>query len=212
MDWAASSSDGWKMKSSIVSCYMCWLTLRRWSRIRGKFSTNLFQYAVTILHPTPLFLVGSGNFFVTSRIWYPYFTGCGTREARFHLLVQIEGTVQFSSYLVRHSKLLVRSNNITIYPAWACRPKLMRPSVTSWDRLQCNGFAYRVKSFTVYDMNRYHFHTASYEQNRSNRRTTNSGVCMTDTDGLDYYGRIEEIYELSFHGGKPLNPVIFKCH
>jgi hypothetical protein len=27
-----------------------------------------------------------------------------------------------------------------------------------------------------------------------------------------YYGRIEEIYELSFHGSKPLNPVIFKCH
>jgi hypothetical protein len=34
----------------------------------GKFSTNLFQYAVTILHPIPLFLVGSGNFFITSGI------------------------------------------------------------------------------------------------------------------------------------------------
>jgi hypothetical protein len=34
----------------------------------GKLSTNLFQYAVTILHPTPLFLVGSRNFFITSGI------------------------------------------------------------------------------------------------------------------------------------------------
>jgi hypothetical protein len=34
-------------------------------------------------------------------------------------------------------------------------------------------------------------------------------------DGLDYYRRIEEIYELSFAnaiGCKPLSPVIFKCH
>ena len=57
--------------------------------------------------------------------WYPSFTGCGTREAWFHFLVQKYGTVQFSSYLVRHSKLLVCLNNITIYPAWACRPKPM---------------------------------------------------------------------------------------
>jgi hypothetical protein len=79
-------------------------------------------------------------------------------------------------------------------------------------RQVANGFAHRVKSFTDYDVNRYLFHTANYEQSWPNRRTTNSGVCTTDTDGLDYYGRIEEIYELSFHGGKPLNLVIFKCH
>ena len=32
------------------------------------------------------------------------------------------------------------------------------------------------------------------------------------TDGLDYHGRVEEIYELSFHGDKPLKPIMFKCH
>ena len=31
-------------------------------------------------------------------------------------------------------------------------------------------------------------------------------------DGVEYYGRIEEIYELMLHGCKPLNPIIFKCH
>ena len=35
---------------------------------------------------------------------------------------------------------------------------------------------------------------------------------MPGTDGLNYYGRIEEIYELSFYGAKPFYPVIFKCH
>jgi hypothetical protein len=32
------------------------------------------------------------------------------------------------------------------------------------------------------------------------------------TDGLDYHGRVEEIYELEFDGDKPLKPVMFKCH
>ena len=35
---------------------------------------------------------------------------------------------------------------------------------------------------------------------------------MPGTDGVDYYGRIEEIYELSFRGSTNLYPVIFRCH
>jgi hypothetical protein len=35
---------------------------------------------------------------------------------------------------------------------------------------------------------------------------------MTTFDGSEYYGRLEEIYELEFHGSKPLKPVVFKCH
>ena len=46
----------------------------------------------------------------------------------------------------------------------------------------------------------------------ANRRTTNTGVFTQGLDGVEYYERIEEIYELMFHGCKPLNPVIFKCH
>jgi hypothetical protein len=67
-------------------------------------------------------------------------------------------------------------------------------------------------SFTGYDVNGYRFYTAIYEQSRPNQRTTNSGVFTPSTDDLDYYGRIEEIYKLSFYGCKPLNLVIFKCH
>ena len=79
-------------------------------------------------------------------------------------------------------------------------------------RQVANGCAYRVLSYSGYDVNGYRFHTKSHEQSRPNRRTTNSGVCTTTLDGVDYYGIIEEIYELTFHGCKPPKPVIFKCH
>jgi hypothetical protein len=79
-------------------------------------------------------------------------------------------------------------------------------------RQVADGFEYRVRSFTGYDVNGYRFHTTSYEQSRPNRRTTSTGVFTPGQDGVDYYGRIEEIYELKFRGSKALNPVIFKCH
>jgi hypothetical protein len=40
----------------------------------------------------------------------------------------------------------------------------------------------------------------------------NIGVFTPGLDGVKYYGRIEKIYELTFHGCKPLNLVIFKYH
>ena len=74
------------------------------------------------------------------------------------------------------------------------------------------GCDYRVMSYGSYDVNGYRFHTKIHEQNRPNRRTTNSGVCTKGNDEKDYYGTIEEIYQLTFSGCKPLKPVIFKCH
>ena len=79
-------------------------------------------------------------------------------------------------------------------------------------RQVADGFAYRVRSFSGYDVNGYRFRTTSYEQSRPNRRTTSSGVFTPGVDEVEYYGRIEEIYELKFHGSKPFNPIIFKCH
>ena len=75
-----------------------------------------------------------------------------------------------------------------------------------------NGFAYRVKSFAAYDVNGYRFHTTRHEQSRPNRRTTNTGVFTLGDDGIEYYGRVKEIYELTFHGSKTMKLVIFKCH
>jgi hypothetical protein len=75
-----------------------------------------------------------------------------------------------------------------------------------------NDFAYRVKIYYGYDINGYHFRTTSYDQSRLNQKTTCSGVFTPDLDEVDYFGQIKEIYELNFHGSKPLTPVIFKCH
>ena len=79
-------------------------------------------------------------------------------------------------------------------------------------RQVADGFAYRVRSFSGYDVNGYRFRTTSYEQSRPNRRTTSSRVFTPGVDEVEYYGRIEEIYELKFHGSKPFNPIIFKYH
>ena len=79
-------------------------------------------------------------------------------------------------------------------------------------RQVANGLAYRVKSFGAYDVNVYRFHTTKHEHIRPNRRTTNTGVFTPGDDGLEYYGTLEKIYELSFHGSVPLKHVIFKCH
>jgi hypothetical protein len=37
------------------------------------------------------------------------------------------------------------------------------------------------------------------------------GVVTPDVDQEDYYGTVEEIYELEYHGEKAPKPVIFKC-
>jgi hypothetical protein len=37
-------------------------------------------------------------------------------------------------------------------------------------------------------------------------------VFTSGLDDFNYFGRIEEIYELNYHGFKHLTPVIFKCH
>jgi hypothetical protein len=74
-----------------------------------------------------------------------------------------------------------------------------------------NSFAYRVKKYSRYDVNGYCFRTTSYDQSRPNRKTC-SRVFTPGLDEVGYFGRIGEIYELNFHGSKPLTPVIFKCH
>jgi hypothetical protein len=85
----------------------------------------------------------------------------------------------------------------------------MNPEV----RQVSGGLSFRVNSYNVYDVNGYHFQMTKYEEQRPNRRTINNGVrTLSSFDGVDYYGRLEEIYELEYHGCKPLKPVIFKCH
>jgi hypothetical protein len=48
------------------------------------------------------------------------------------------------------------------------------------------GCELRVRSFTGYDVNGFHFHTTAYEERRPNRSTTNSGVVTIDTESWKY--------------------------
>lgn len=109
-------------------------------------------------------------------------------------------------YLVLSLKLLV-NNELSCSNLQGQTDASMCPEL----RQVADGCAYKVRSFDGYDVNGFRFHTTSYERSRPNRKTTNTGVFTPGLDGIDYYGRIEEIYELLFHGCKPLNPVIFKC-
>jgi hypothetical protein len=90
--------------------------------------------------------------------------------------------------------------------------KILPPNSGRYMRQVANGFAYRVKKYFGYDINGYRFHTISYDQSRPNRKTTCFGVFTPGLDEVDYFGQIEEIYELNFNGSKPLTPVIFKYH
>jgi hypothetical protein len=70
----------------------------------------------------------------------------------------------------------------------------------------------RVTCYNGYIINDYRFHTKIYG---IGKRTTNSGVCVI-ADGScegnrDYYGEIEEIIELHYHGANN-NLILFNYH
>ncbi|XP_047250067.1 uncharacterized protein LOC124885858 [Capsicum annuum] len=63
-------------------------------------------------------------------------------------------------------------------------------------------------SHSVYFVNRYKFHT---ECHGSMRSTMNSGVCISDPNFGDYYGRIKEIIQVEYHEAPLKQIVLFKC-
>ncbi|GLT24991.1 hypothetical protein SLA2020_001500 [Shorea laevis] len=66
----------------------------------------------------------------------------------------------------------------------------------------------RVSCYKGYIVNGYRFHTTEYGYNK---KTMNSGVCVTD-GGFDYYGMLEEVIELEYLGSKHKQRVVlFKC-
>jgi hypothetical protein len=78
-------------------------------------------------------------------------------------------------------------------------------------RQVAQGCQYRMMSYKHYDINRYRFRTAAHERTRHNAKTINSGVLTIGEDGVEYYGIIEEIIELSFCSTNSLKLVLFKC-
>ena len=75
-----------------------------------------------------------------------------------------------------------------------------------------NGFDFKVRTFQKYDINGYRFRTASKELSMPSQKTNNSGVSAIGEGGVEYYGRLEEVYELHYYGENPPNVVVFKCH
>jgi hypothetical protein len=125
----------------------------------------------------------------------------------------------YDDLLLPHNIDVMHTENNVVEVLWAttmeCRvavPVQRDPSMSAELRHVANGFAYRVKKYSGYDVNGYHFRTTNYDQSRPNRKTTCSGVFTPGLDEVDYFGRIEEMYGLNFHGSKLLTPVIFKYH
>ena len=79
-------------------------------------------------------------------------------------------------------------------------------------RQVANGFDYKVRSFDKYNINGYRFRTYGKDLSMADRKSTNCCVSAIGEGGIEYYGRVEAIYELEFYGEKPPNVVVFRCY
>jgi len=83
------------------------------------------------------------------------------------------------------------------------------------DELRCvsQGCNRRVEKYEKYDVNGYHFHTEHHQNSRPNAKTINTGVFTKGAGEFDYYGRLQNVYELTFNRTNiELKLVVFKCH
>jgi hypothetical protein len=66
-----------------------------------------------------------------------------------------------------------------------------------------DGFACRVRTFSRYDVNGYHFCTTSYDQSRPNQKTMCSEVFMVGLDEVEVY-IIEYVsnFTITYYGNK----------
>lgn len=81
-----------------------------------------------------------------------------------------------------------------VFPLWMLEfVQGPRHNYTSWPMYYTRGF---------------HFHTHRHGQDK---RTQNYGVCVRGTKEEDYYGLIEEIIMIEFHGAVGMKVMIFKC-
>ena len=100
---------------------------------------------------------------------------------------------------------------MTNYPAHACRAKLFRPWVPSWDRLPmvlATGSS-RLTFMTWTDIASTQWHTSRVDP--IEEPLIPAFLCQVKTES-SITEELKKIYELKFHGSVPLTPVIFKCH
>ena len=75
-----------------------------------------------------------------------------------------------------------------------------------------NSFDYKVRSFEKYDINGFRFRTYGKELSMADRKSINFCVSAIGDGVIDYYGRVEAIYELLFYWQNAPNVVVFKCY
>jgi hypothetical protein len=70
-----------------------------------------------------------------------------------------------------------------------------------------------VMKYEKYDVNGFRFHTEMHQNDRANPKTVNTRVFTRGANALDYYRRLENVYELTFNRTNiQLNLVVFKYH
>ena len=83
------------------------------------------------------------------------------------------------------------------------------------DELKCvsQGFNREVMKYEKYDVNGFRFHTETHQKGQANPKTINTEVFTKGANTFDYYGRLENVYELTFNRtNMELKLVVFKCH
>jgi hypothetical protein len=83
------------------------------------------------------------------------------------------------------------------------------------DELRCvsQGCNRRVTVYEKYDVNGCRFHMEFHQKNQPNPKIINTGVWTKGADDTDYYGRLENIYDLTFNlTNIELKLVVFRCH
>jgi hypothetical protein len=75
------------------------------------------------------------------------------------------------------------------------------------------GFNSKVVRYDKYDVNGFRFHTERHQNCRPNAKTVNTGVFTGGQDSTEYYGRLQDVYEVTFYKGiHNLTLVMFRCH
>ena len=75
------------------------------------------------------------------------------------------------------------------------------------------GFDRTVMKYEKYDVNGFRFHTETHQKGQANLKMINTGVFTKGANTFDYYGRLENVYELTFNQtNMELKLVVFKCH
>ena len=83
------------------------------------------------------------------------------------------------------------------------------------DELRCvsQGCNRKVEKYEKYDVNGFRFHTEFHQNSRPNAKTINTGVFTKGAGEFDYYGRLQNVYEVMYNNTNiELKLVVFRCH